>query len=168
MSAATTRHETTVDAPAGLPVIEILREFDAAPAQVFRAHVDPELFARWVGPRSIDTRIEHWDARTGGAWRYTAHRDGEELAAFYGSFHEVRADGRIVQTFTWEGAPDEVALEVLSLEELPGGRTRLRAVSVGESVEARDAMVASGMETGVVEGYEKLDLLLAELPADKG
>ncbi len=161
MSAATTHYETTVNAPAGLPVIEILREFDAAPALVFRAHVDPELFVRWVGPRSIDTRVDHWDARTGGAWRYTAHRDGEEVAAFYGSFHEVRENERIVQTFTYEGWPDGVALEIMTFESLPDGRSRVHSVSVGESVEGRDAMVASGMETGVVEGYEKLDELLA-------
>jgi uncharacterized protein YndB with AHSA1/START domain len=72
----------------------------------------------------------------------------------------VRPSERIVQTFTYEGAPDAVALEILTLEELPGGRTRLRAVSVGQSVEERDAMVSSGMEHGVVEGYEKLDELL--------
>jgi len=37
----------------------------------------------------------------------------------------------------------------------------LTSVSVGASVEGRDAMVASGMERGVVEGYQKLDTLLA-------
>ena len=60
------------------------------PTKVFRAFTDQELFARWVGPRSIDTRIEQWDAATGGNYRYAAGRDGEEIATFYGSFHEVR------------------------------------------------------------------------------
>lgn len=154
-------HETTIEAPEGLPTIEITREFDAPAEAVFRAHVDPELFARWIGPRSIDTRVVEWVCSTGGRWRYVAERDGEEVATFFGSFHEVRLGERIVQTFTWEGAPDSVALEILTLEELAGGRCRLRAVSVGESVEARDLMIASGMETGIVEGYEQLDELLA-------
>lgn len=154
-------HETTIEAPEGLPTIEITREFDAPAEAVFRAHADPELFARWIGPRSIDTRVVEWACSTGGRWRYVAERDGEEVATFFGSFHEVRPGERIVQTFTWEGAPDSVALEILTLEELAGGRCRLRAVSVGESVEARDLMIASGMETGIVEGYEQLDELLA-------
>ncbi len=158
----TTHPQTTVNVPEGLPLIEIVREFDAPAARVYAAHADPELYAQWVGPRSIETRIETWDFATGGRWRYVSSREGEDLPAFYGSFHEVRPGERIVQTFTWEGSPDGVALDILTLEDLEGGRCRLRAVSVGESVEQRDAVVASGMEHGVVEGYEKLDDLLAE------
>lgn len=155
-------NEVTINAPEGLPIIEIIREFEAPVEAVFRAHVEPELFARWVGPRSIGTRIEEWECATGGRWRYVATREGEEIASFYGSFHEVRPHERIVQTFTYEGWPDGVALEIMELESLPGGRSRIRSLSVGESVEGRDQMIASGMSTGVVEGYEKLDELLAE------
>ena len=156
-----THPKTTVNVPEGLPLIELVREFEAPAERVFAAHADPELFVQWVGPRSIDTRVEQWDFTTGGRWRYVSAHEGAELPAFYGSFHEVRPGERIVQTFTWEGAADAVALEILTLEDLDGGRCRLRAVSVGQSVEQRDAMVASGMESGVVEGYEKLDDLLA-------
>jgi uncharacterized protein YndB with AHSA1/START domain len=155
------RNRTEVVSLADVPGIRITRDFHAPVDRVFRAWTDPELFRRWVGPRSIDTLIEHWDARTGGSWRYTASRDGEEIARFYGSFHEVRPDQRLVQTFTWEGAPDGVSLETLTLEDLGDGRTRTVGLSVLQSFEERDAMIASGMETGVVEGYEKLDELLA-------
>lgn len=156
------QNETTIRVPEGLPLIEIVREFDAPPEKVYRAHVDGDLAMRWMGPRDIESRIDHWDARTGGSWRYVSGR-GEEEFAFYGSFHELRPAERIVQTFTYEGFPDGVALEILRLAPLEGGRCRLTAVSVGESVEGRDAMVASGMETGIVEGYQKLDELLAVL-----
>lgn len=156
------KHETQIEANPDLPTIEITREFDAPPDRVFRAWTDPDLFARWIGPRSIETQIEHWDARTGGSWRYSNTRNGEPLASFYGSFHEVRPNERLVQTFTWEGAPDGVSLEIMTLEELEGGRTRLRSLSVVESMEVRDAILQSGMEVGVIEGYEKLDELLAQ------
>jgi uncharacterized protein YndB with AHSA1/START domain len=156
-----TKHETEILAPEGLPIIEIRREFDAPVDRLFRAFVDPDLFAQWVGPRSLDTRIDEWECRTGGRYRYVSLQDGEEYG-FYGSFHEVRENERIVQTFTYAGMPDEVALEIMTLESLPDGRSRLRSVSVGDSVEGRDAMIASGMETGIVEGYEKLDELLAD------
>ena len=153
----TTRHQTEISADPKLPIITITREFDAPPEKVFRAHVDPELFAQWCGPRSTEMRIEHWDAQTGGAWRYAAWREGEEIARF----HQVREPDRIVQTFTYEGGGDGVSLETMTLEELPGGRTRLTGVSVVDSMELRDLILSSGMEVGVNEGYEKLDELLA-------
>jgi uncharacterized protein YndB with AHSA1/START domain len=152
---------TSITADATVPAIHITREFDAPPAAVYRAHVDPELVVRWLGPRRLRMTIQHWDARTGGGYRYThAGEDGTEHR-FYGSFHELRENERIVQTFTYEGFPDSVAIETVTFVELPGGRTRLEGFSLGESFEARDAMLASGMEEGVVQGYEQLDEILA-------
>ena len=157
---ATTRNETRIEAVADLPVIRIIRDFDAPPERVFRAWVDPELFVQWIGPRSIDTTIETWDVRTGGAYRYTARRDDFEMG-FYGSFHQVRPDERIVQTFGFDAEPDAVSLETLTFEALEGGRCRTVGVSVVESLEIRDRILSSGMDVGVNEGYEKLDELLA-------
>ena len=156
-----TTHETAIVADEKVPTIEITREFDATPEEVFRAHVDPELYARWIGPRSLTTRVTRWDANTGGAWAFANDRDGEEIASFFGSFHEVRPNERIVWTFTYEGEPDGVALETLTLEGLDGGRTRLHVLSVVPDFATRDGILASGMDVGVTEGYEKLDELLA-------
>ena len=156
----TSTHETEIVADPRVPLVRITREFDAPPEKVFRAHTDPDLVARWSGPRGLEMRVDTWDCRTGGSYRYV-HRQGEEEYGFRGTFHEVRPDELIVQTFTFEGVPEGVALEKLRLEALPGGRTRLVATSLVDSFEDRDAFVASGMESGVVEGYEKLDELLA-------
>ena len=87
-------------------------------------------------------------------------RDGKEYA-FRGCFHEVRPD-RIVQTFTYEGDPDGVALETLWFEDLGNGRTRLRTQSLVDSFESRDAWLRSGMEVGVNEGYAKLDAMVSD------
>ena len=151
--------EATIEADPNVPIIRITREFAGTPEQLFRAHTDPKLFAQWVGPRSLQTRVTEWDARSGGSWRYVSTRDGEEYA-FRGCFHEIRPD-RIVQTFTYEGAPDGVALETLSFEDLGDGRTRLHAQSLVDSFEGRDAWLRSGMEVGVNEGYAKLEELIA-------
>jgi uncharacterized protein YndB with AHSA1/START domain len=156
----TTTHETTIAADPDVPLIRIVREFDAPPSKVFRAHVDPRLVVQWLGPHGLEMRLDRWDCRTGGEYRYLHVRDGEEYA-FHGCFHEVRADELIVQTFTFEGWPDGVALEKLVLEDLAGGRTRLTGTSLCDSFADRDAMLASGMETGIREGYERLDSLLA-------
>jgi uncharacterized protein YndB with AHSA1/START domain len=154
--------ETAIEADPNLPTIRITRDFDAPPDRVFRAWVDPVLVVQWLGPKSSEIRIEVWNARTGGNYRYASVQDGEEIAAFYGSFHEVRPNERLVQTFTWEGMPDGVALETLTFEDLGDGRTRTIGLSLVENLEARDGIMASGMEVGVYEGYEKLDALLAQ------
>jgi uncharacterized protein YndB with AHSA1/START domain len=104
-------------------------------------------------------RIDHFDCRTGGSYRYI-HTRGEDEFGFHGCFHEVRPNERIVQTFTFEGVPDGVALEKMTFEDLGNGRTRLVGTSLVDSFEDRDAFVAGGMEEGVVEGYERLDELL--------
>lgn len=156
----TTTRTTTIALDARVPIIRITRDFDAPRALVFRAHVDPELVVRWLGPHDTQMTVETWDCRTGGAYRYVHSRPGF-ATSFFGSFHEVRADECIVQTFTWVGMPDSVSLERLDLVDLGAGRTRLVATSLVDSFEARDAFAQSGMEGGVKAGYEKLDSLLA-------
>lgn len=150
----------TIEADAEVPIIRITRDFRATPEQLLRAHTDPELFAAWIGPESVFTAIDYWDARTGGSWRFHGKR-GDEEYAFHGSFHEVTPE-RIVQTFTWEGMPEGVSLETLRFEDLGDGWTRLHAQSLVDSFEGRDAWLNSGMETGVNEGYAALDALLAD------
>ena len=106
-------------------------------------------------------RVEHYECRTGGSYRFLHTTcDGFE-GWFHGSFHEVRPSELIVQTFTYEGFPDGVALERLVFEDLGDGRTRLTGTSLVDSFADRDAFLASGMEVGVIEGYERLDELLA-------
>ena len=156
----TSPSETEIIADPDIPLIRIIREFDAPPEKVFRAHTDPELVVQWLGPRGIEMEIDTYDCRTGGSYRYLHKRAGEEYA-FNGCFHEVRPSELIVQTFTFEGFPNGVALERLVLEDLGSGRTRLVATSLVDTFEGRDAMIASGMEFGIREGYERLDELLA-------
>ena len=156
----TRHHETRIVADPDVPLVRIIREFDAPRDKVFRAHTDPDLLVQWLGPRNLTMTVDHFDCRTGGSYRYVHTQDGEEYA-FRGCFHEVRPDELIVQTFTFEGMPDGVALEKLVLEDLGDGRTRLTATSLVDSFEGRDGFLASGMEVGVNEGYEKLDELLA-------
>ena len=155
----TTSPEAAISADDKLPIIRITRDFAASPAQVMRAHLDPDLFARWVGPDGMDTTIDVWDVRDGGSWRYVARRDGQDFG-FRGCFHRIDED-TIVQTFTWEGMPEDVALETLRFEDLGDGRTRLHAQSLCDSFEGRDAWLRSGMEVGVEQGYAKLDRVLA-------
>jgi uncharacterized protein YndB with AHSA1/START domain len=153
---------TRIDASPGLPFIDMTREFAAPRELVYRAHTDPELLAQWIGPRRLTTQVDRLDVRDGGSWRYVQRdTDGSEYG-FHGVFHGEPSPERIVQTFEFEGAPGHISLDALTLEE-HDGRTTLRTHSVFQSVEARDAMVAAGMEGGVQEGYGRLDELIERL-----
>ena len=153
----------TITAPEGVPFIDIEREFDAPVAAVFRAHAEPDLIKQWLGPNGYEMDIEHFDFTSGGGYRYV-HRnpEGQEFA-FNGVFHVVRENDFAIQTFEFEGFPDVVSIESLTFQDLGNGRTRLRAHAVYPTLEARDGMIASNMEVGVVEGYERLDKVAASL-----
>jgi uncharacterized protein YndB with AHSA1/START domain len=152
--------KTRITAEPGTPFLQIVREFDAPRELLFRAHTEPDLLVQWLGPHGLTMTVDRYDVRDGGTWRYI-HRDadGNEYG-FHGVFHGQPSLDGIVQTFEFEGTPGHVMLEWLTFEERDG-KTLLIGNSVAQSVEDRDAMVESGMETGVVEGYERLDDLLA-------
>ena len=156
---STIQNATTITAQPGTPFVDVEREFDATPEQVFRAAPDPALLAQWLGPRELEMIIDEYDVRNGGRYRYI-HRDpkGEEFA-FRGVFHSVEPGVRVIQTFEWEGAPGQVSLETATYEDL-GGRTRLHTHSVFPSIETRDAMIEYGMERGVRDSMDRLAALV--------
>lgn len=152
---------TRIEADPKVPIIRITRDFQATGEQLFRAHTDPELFRQWIGPDNMRTRIDQWDARTGGSYRFVSYTDDGAEFPFRGCFHDVRPD-RIVQTFTYEDEPDGVALETLCIDDLGGGRSRLRTQALVDSFEARDSWLKSGMESGLQDGYAKLDRMVSD------
>jgi uncharacterized protein YndB with AHSA1/START domain len=148
--------------PEGVPFIDTEREFDFPVEAVFRAHKDPEMITRWLGPRRLVANVDHYDFRTGGSYRYThSEPDGSASYGFSGTFHTVRENEFAVQTFEFDGYPDVVSIEFMTFEDLGGGRCKLIGHSVYPSLEARDGMAQSGMEGGMNEGYERLEELLA-------
>jgi uncharacterized protein YndB with AHSA1/START domain len=152
-----------ITAEPGLPYIDMEAEFAAPRELLFRAHVEPELIAQWLGPRKYETIVERMEVRDGGSWRFI-HRGGGEEHAFRGVFHGEPSVEGITQTWEYEGWPGHVSLERLTFEEREG-RTTLRTRAVYQSIEDRDGMIASGMEEGVNDGYARLDDLLARLVA---
>jgi uncharacterized protein YndB with AHSA1/START domain len=159
----TTTNATTITAPPGTPFLDVIRDFQATPAQLFRAATDPALVIQWLGPRNRKMEIEEWDVRPGGRYRYVhSGCDGDDMrATFHGVFHTVRPDELTIQTFEFDGAPDQVCLESHLITDLGDGRVRLAGRSVFPSVEARDMALASGMTFGIEESMERLTELLA-------
>ena len=153
---------TQIDAPAGVPFIDITREFDAPRDLVFRAYTDPELLKQWLGPRKYEMKVESWDVRDGGKWRYVHSDEDGNAWAFHGVFHGDQSPDGMLQTFEFEGWPGHVSLESLVFDERDG-KTVVRNHAVYQSMEARDAMIESGMEEGMNDGFDRLDDLLARL-----
>ena len=155
----------TVTAEPGTPFIDMTRDFQAPRDLLFRAHTEPELIKQWLGPRKYEMVIDHYDVRDGGSYRYEHRDDAGHAYGFHGVFHGPQTVEGMVQTFEFEGAPGHVSLDAIRFEDLGDGRTRIHGHSVFQSVEARDAMVEAGMQSGMEDGYDRLDELVERLAA---
>lgn len=144
--------------------ITITRTFNAPRELVFKAMTTPELIARWWGPRGSNVVVDQLEVRPGGAWRFLEHSADGNVYGFRGEFREIVPPERVVQTFEFEGLPGHIIVETLTLAE-ENGITTLTILDAFASQEDRDGMIASGMESGMNESYDKLDELLAELSA---
>lgn len=140
------------------------RVFDAPRELVFRVYNDPTLVSRWWGPRSETLLVQEMDTRVGGAWRYLMKDSAGNEFAFFGEYREIVPPSRIARTFNYEPiGPGHEVLETVEFEELEGRRTRMTTTQLFLSVEDRDGMIQSGMESGYTETLQRLDELLEEL-----
>ena len=158
------KNKTSITTEPGKQELFITREFDAPRELVYKAHIDPDLYVQWLGPRGLTTTLETFEPVSGGRWRFTQKDQNGNEFGFHGVFHTMTED-LMIQTFEFEGLPESghVTLDTMRFEKLPGDRTRVTIQSVFQSVSDRDGMVQSGMEHGVNEGYERLDELLAKM-----
>lgn len=153
--------------PSDEPSMIATRTFDAPRALVWTAFTDPAHVARWWGPKSIApvSKIDKLELRPGGTWRYICQRpDGSETIVFTGKYLEVKAPEKLVNTFGVEGQfeGDEAFPETHTFEER-NGKTYYRSYALLPSMDARDAVLATGMEKGGRESIEQLAALIAEL-----
>jgi uncharacterized protein YndB with AHSA1/START domain len=161
-------NKTEIAAEPGKQELFITREFEAPRELVFKAYTDPEILVKWLGPKGLKMRIEKNAEASGQPWRFIHSDENGNEFGFNGVCHELLAPERIIRTFEFEGLPEKghVSLETAVFEELPDNRTRVTAQSVFKSVADRDGMIASGMEAGVNEGFERLDEVLANSKAE--
>jgi uncharacterized protein YndB with AHSA1/START domain len=153
--------ELKVTTPSDREIV-MKRVFDAPRDLVFEAHSSCEHMSHWWGPRRYKFNSCEIDFRPGGAWRIVhGGADGEEYG-FRGEFREIARPERIVWTFEFEGMAGHVSVETLTLEE-HDGKTTLTSTSLLDSVEDRDGMLESGMESGAAESMDRLDEYLEVL-----
>jgi uncharacterized protein YndB with AHSA1/START domain len=140
--------------------ITMSREFNAPRRLVFEAHSKCEHMVQWFGPRIYDIECE-MDFRTGGLYRFI-HRGPDGEHAFRGQYLEIVEPERIVYTFEYEGMPGHISTDTVTFEERDG-KTTIYTVTKFASLEDRDGMLQSGMESGALESYDRLDELLGRL-----
>jgi len=170
MASQTILHnKTTITADPGKLDIVITREFDAPREAVFEAYTDPNKIMRWHGCESMTMTIGKFEPWTGGSWEYSHMEPNGKLHPFHGVYHEVLYPERIINTFEYDALPESghVILESNTFEELPGNRTLMISRAVHLTNEDRDGHLCSGMEEGVIECYNRLDALLAEMTEEE-
>lgn len=143
--------------------ITITRDFDHPVSTVFRALNEPDVIAQWIGPHGYDNVEVTNESRHGGTWTLVQRGpDGDEFA-FRGVMHGDPTPELMLRTFEWLGMPGHVSFESLTIEDLGGDRCRIHTTSVFLSQADRDGIRDNGMDQGVIEGYERLDGVLARL-----
>lgn len=153
--------ETTFTYDRDQLTVVIERVFDAPREVVWQTITSPDLIPRWWGPEEYPTRVEEMDVRVGGAWRFISMDDQGNEMPFSGVYKVIDAPVRLTQTFNFEPiGPGHESTETSLLEELAGGKTRMTVTAVYGTLEDYDGMIASGMEGGARETWERLAVLL--------
>jgi uncharacterized protein YndB with AHSA1/START domain len=139
--------------------VRMMRVLNAPRERVWRAVTERDQVVQWWGPRAYTTVVDRLDLRVGGGWHFV-HKDakGNEYA-FHGEYKAIDAPRSVTQTFVFEGIPDadsHALTETMTLTEVEGGKTKIEVVSQYNNIEELEGMVASGMESGAVESYDRL------------
>jgi uncharacterized protein YndB with AHSA1/START domain len=145
--------------------IHVTREFAAPAHLVWRAFTEPELIARWWHANRGEIKSTDVDLRVGGKWRWVmVTSDGSEVA-FNGEYREIVPDEKLVYTEVFEGMPTDpadAAVNTMTFTEVDG-RTLMVAVTDLPSKDARDAILATGMEAGMQDAYDLLEGVASSL-----
>jgi uncharacterized protein YndB with AHSA1/START domain len=150
---ATKIGETTFTTPSDREIV-MTRLFDAPRALVFDAYTNPEHLPHWFGPRGWTLPVCEIDLRPGGSWRFVMRGpDGTEMG-MSGVYQEIAPPERLVSTESFDDYPGET-LNTLTLTE-EDGKTTYTVTVLYPSKEVRDAVLASGMQEGAAESFDRL------------
>jgi uncharacterized protein YndB with AHSA1/START domain len=159
-------HDLKFIAPPGEPILIMTRSFNAPRPLVWKALSEPEHVIRWWGPHGHKNRVLQFDWKVGGKWKFETTTADGQVIIFHGEYRDIAAPETVTQTFAVEGIYEgQYSVDTVTLQEFDG-KTIYVGVSRLPDAESRDAMMASGMEVGVVEGFERLDTMLEEFKAD--
>ena len=138
--------------------IAITRAFATSQQQLFDAFTKPELVRRWLlGPEGWTMPVCEIDLRVGGRYRYVWSKTGAPDMGISGTFLELDAPRRIVNTELFDQAwyPGEATNTTTFTQS--GASTTVTITVRYQSKEARDTASRSGMEHGMRAGFDRLE-----------
>lgn len=151
--------KTKIEAEAGRQDLTIMRDFDLPVGLLFKAHVEPDLVAQWMG-----TKVLKLESRPHGGYQFeTADPNGKVMFRAHGVIHELRPDQKLTRTFEMENAPFGVQLEVLEFESLTAETSRLRMHVIYESAAQRDQLLKLPFAQGLNMAHNRLQEMGAKL-----
>jgi uncharacterized protein YndB with AHSA1/START domain len=143
--------------------IVITRQFAAPARLVYEAMTRPEHVRQWWGAGHGEMTTCEVDLRVGGRWHFAqATPDGREVS-FSGEYLELDPPGRMVHTEKFDNMPDSEPATIITTLTEQDGVTTLHAVCTYDSPQTVEAVVGSGMESGLQSSYNAIDDLLARL-----
>lgn len=151
--------KTKIEAEAGRQDLTIMRHFDLPVSLLFKAHVEPDLVAQWMG-----TKVLKFESRPHGGYQFeTADPNGKVMFRAHGVIHELRPGQKLTRTFEMENAPFGVQLEVLEFESLTAETSRLRMHVIYESAAQRDQLLKLPFAQGLNMAHNRLQEMRAKL-----
>ncbi len=134
-----TRHGTaTLDFPSDREVL-VARKFDAPAELLFDVLTKPEHVSVWFTGGGDELEVCEIDLRVGGGYRYVGVFPDGVRCAFHGTYLEVERPVRTVETWVFEGRPDDEAVETTTLHE-EDGVTTLTTLLTFKDQSSRDRM----------------------------
>jgi len=151
--------KTKIDAGEGEQYLVITREFDLPVELLFKAHVEPEIVAQWMG-----TKVLKLEAKKHGSWQFeTSDAKGNVVFRANGVIHEFVPDQKITRTFEMENTPYPVQLEFLEFERLTDVTSKLNIRIVYKSIEDRNQMLKLPFAQGLNMAHNRLQDVVSKL-----
>jgi len=162
-----TRHgSATVEFPRDREAL-ITRKFDASAELLFDVLTKPEHVRVWFTDGDEDLEVCEIDLRVGGKYRQVGVFADGVRCSFHGTYLEVERPVRTVETWVFDGRPDDEAMETVELQEQDGVTTMtvLLAFKDQASRDATTWTAADGVQAadGMQGSYDNLEDHLATL-----
>ncbi len=142
----------------GKQEVLITREFDLPLELLFRAYIEPEIVAQWMG-----TKVLKLDCKPHGSYQFETTDPLGNAHRFNGVIHEFVAPSKITRTFEMENTPFPVQLEFLEFESLGDARSKLNMKIIYKSVEDRDRMLKLPFAHGINMAHNYLETVVGKL-----
>lgn len=147
--------KTKVQAEENRQEILITREFELPVELLFKAYVEPDIVAQWMG-----TKVLKLENRRHGSWQFETTDPMGNKHGFNGVIHEFVPNQKITRTFEMENTGFPVQLEFLEFEKVTENTSRLRMQILYRSVAYRDKMLAMPFAKGLNMAHNRLEKVM--------